>query len=78
MFDRLLAGFAAVWGLLILAICLLDIVYDFTHAPSLWQGWIAMGNDWNPFNLRRTFTVVLAASPALLALWWLERRRQKH
>jgi hypothetical protein len=76
MFDKLLAGFATVWGLLILAICLLDIVDDFIHAPSFWQGLLLTWDDWNLFNLRHTFTVVLAASPALLALWWLERRKR--
>lgn len=44
---------------------------------GLWDGWAAIREIWNPFNVVNLFAEFVLLSPALAAQYWLQRRLLK-
>jgi hypothetical protein len=72
MLDKVIAGFITLWLSLIALVTVFDFIGIFRRAPTVWSGFL---DTWDEvFNYKLYLTIMIVSSPALLAIWWKQRR----
>jgi hypothetical protein len=55
-----------------------DIIWIIHTAPSVWSGiWAAQEKWFDSFNVVHFVAEIIFISPALIAIYWRDRRREK-
>lgn len=75
--DKALSWFVVGWLWVVVILTLMSFTGTVISAPSIWTGLLRVRDELNPFNFRYYFTMILLLSPALLAMWWRDKRQQK-
>lgn len=75
MLDKLLTWLANLWISLIAIVTVFDFIGIFQRAPTAWNGLMASFAEL--LNYRLYTTIAIVASPALLMIWWRQRRRDR-
>ena len=74
--NRALKVFIGIWCAVAVCVNVIAIAGMFVH-DGFWGGIGRMQDTYSPFNISNYIMEALLLSPALLAAWWLERRKQK-
>jgi hypothetical protein len=74
--DRALHWFIGIWVCLALFINILAVAGMFL-ASGFWDGLARVQDTYSPFNIGNFVMEIILLSPALIAAWWLERRKSK-
>jgi len=75
--DRILGWFISFWCFVVFVLLLADFTGIMRRAPTIWSGVSGILDEISPTNYKLFITLLIFLSPALLALWWRERRRRK-
>ena len=75
--DRVLTWFIWIWVGLIMALNAIAIVGMFANAESFWAGVARVRETYSPFNVANFLVELIVLSPAIIAYWWRERRRER-
>jgi hypothetical protein len=75
MTDKILAWFVNLWLFLIFVITMLAFARLWTEAPTFSTGLLAIVDEASNYKLY--LTIALFSSPALVAMWWREKRRTR-
>jgi hypothetical protein len=75
--NRALLSFAMIWGSLGLLLNIVAIVGLFIGAGGFWAGWLRVTEIYSPFNVINWLAEVALFSPAIGALYWLQRRQDR-
>jgi hypothetical protein len=75
--DKSLERFAMIWGCLVFILNVAAIVGLFIGAGSFWAGWWRVTEIYSPFNVINWIAELVLISPAIGALYWLQRRQAR-
>lgn len=75
--DKILTWFIGTWMFLVFVLAMMSVAGLMLAAPSIWAGLLEIRDELNPFNVKYYFTLILLLSPALLAMVWRDKRRQR-
>lgn len=75
--DRALGWFINGWIALVVLLTFMSFAGTIISAPTIWNGLGAVADELSPYDLKYYFTMALLLSPAILATWWRDRRREK-
>jgi hypothetical protein len=73
--NKTLQWFAVIWGGLALLLNIFAIVGRFIGAGSFWAGWWRVTEIYSPFNVINWLAELAMLSPAIGAIYWLQRRK---
>ena len=74
--NKFLEWFVRLWGLLIVVVKLIAIFGMFLR-DGFWGGISSVQSTYSPFNIPIMVMELVLLLPAIIAYWWLERRRSK-
>ncbi|MGV2137406.1 hypothetical protein ACQZ45_05435 [Agrobacterium sp. 16-2014-1-2a] len=74
--DKALHWFVRIWVGVVILVNLVAIAGMFMH-DGFWGGVNRMQETYSPFNIFNWIMEVLLLSPALVAAWWLEKRKRE-
>jgi hypothetical protein len=78
LIDKALTLFFYLWCGFAAALAVLDILRIIGTAPNLWAGIVGAQEQWfGPTNVFHWFAEIIFLSPAIGALMWRERRRER-
>ena len=75
--DRVLRWFIKIWVGIAILVNVMAITGMFMKS-GFWGGISQVQDTYSPFNLINWIMELALLSPALLALWWLERRKNAY
>jgi len=75
--NKALELFALAWIVFVFLANGIAIAGFFMAAPTFWAGLANVQDIFSPFNVFNWIAELIALSPALGAIWWLERRKAR-
>lgn len=75
--NKALERFAVIWGCLAFIVNVIAIIGLFIGAGGFWAAWWRVTEIYSPFNVINWLSELVLISPALGALYWLERRQAR-
>jgi hypothetical protein len=73
--DRALTWFIGAWLIFVLIFTVMSFAGMIVAAPTFWSGVAQVSAE--PFNIKFCITLILFLSPALAAIWWRDKRRER-
>lgn len=74
--NKALQWFIGIWVGIAVGVNVVSIAGMFMH-DGFWGGLGRVQDTYSPFNIFNWIMEVLLLTPALLAAWWLEKRKQR-
>ncbi len=74
--NRALQWFIGIWGGMVLLVNVAAVAGMFAQ-DGFWDGLSHVQDTYSPFNILNWVFELVLLSPALVAAWWLDRRKQR-